>query len=86
MLSKYVITCYYITNNIRLGNFLRRPVLPRKIKHWSLRSLLVKLIKIGAKVIRHSRFITFHMAEIAIDKRLFAEILILIERLRCYSL
>ena len=85
----------FISNQVRLwlfvlaynpGNFLRRLVLPEKIKHWSLRSLLVKLIKIGAKVIRHSRFITFHMAEIAIDKRLFAEILILIERLRCYSL
>ena len=68
-----------------LGNFLRRLVLPRKIKHWSLRSLLVKLIKIGAKVVRHSRYITFQMAEVAIDKRLFAEILARIERLRCYS-
>ena len=37
-----------------LGNFLRRLVLPRKIKHGSLRSLLAKLIKIGAKVVRHS--------------------------------
>jgi len=68
-----------------LGNFLRRLVLPGKIKHWSLRSLLVKFIKIGAKIVRHSRYVTFQMAEVAIDKRLFAEILSLIERLRCYS-
>jgi len=60
-------------------------VLPSKIKHWSLRSLLVKLIKIRAKVVRHSRYITFQMAEVAIDKRLFAEILARIERLRYYS-
>lgn len=33
------------------------------------------LIKIGAKVVRHSRYVTFQMAEVAIDKRLFAEIL-----------
>ena len=84
----------FISNQVRLwlfvlaynpDNFLRRLVLPRKIKHWSLRSLLVKLIKIGAKVVRHSRYITFQMAEVAIDKRLFAEILTRIERLHCYS-
>ena len=55
------------------------------VRHWSLRSLLVKLIKIGAKIVRHSRYVTFQMAEVAIDKRLFAEILSRIERLRCYS-
>ena len=82
----------FVSNQVRLGlfvlaynlgNFLRRLVLPRKIKHWSLRSLLVKLIKIGAKVVRHSRYVTFQMAEVMIDKRLFAEILSRIERLRC---
>jgi len=81
----------FISNQVRLwlfilaynlGNFLRRLVLPKKIKHWSLRSLLVKLIKIGAKVLRHSRYTTFQMAEVAIDKRLFAEILARIERIR----
>jgi hypothetical protein len=81
----------FVSNQVRLwlfvlaynlGNFLRRLVLPKKIKHWSLRSLLVKLIKIGAKVVRHSRYVTFQMAEVAIDKRLFAEILARIERLR----
>lgn len=69
-----------------LGNFLRRLVLPKKIKHWSLRSLLVKLIKIGAKVVRHSRYITFQMAEVAIKKKLFAEILYRIDRLRCRTI
>ncbi len=34
-----------------LGNFLRRLALPRRINHWSLRILLAKLIKIGAKVV-----------------------------------
>ena len=69
-----------------LGNFLRRLVLPRKIKHWSLRSLLVKLIKIGAKVVRHNRYTTFQMAAVAaIDQTLFAEILARIKRLRYCS-
>ena len=65
-----------------LGNFLRRLVLPRKIKHGSLRSLLAKLIKIGAKVVRHSGYITFQMAEVTIDQKLFGEILSRIKRLR----
>jgi hypothetical protein len=68
-----------------LGNFLKRLLLPKKIKHWSLHSPLVKLIKIGAKVARHSRYITFQIAEVAVNKRLFAQILARIERLYCYS-
>ena len=54
-------------------------------KYSSLRSLLVKFIKTGAKIVRHSRYVTFQMAEVAIKKKLFAEILSKIERLRCYS-
>ena len=57
-----------------------------KIKHWSLRSLLVKLIKIGAKVLRQSRCVIFQMAEVAIRKEIFAGILSRINRLRCCSL
>ena len=68
-----------------LSNFLRRLVLPRKIKHGSLRSLLVKLIKIGAKVVRHTRYTTFQMAAVAIDQTLFAEILARIKRLHYWS-
>ncbi len=41
-----------------------------------------KLIKIGAKVVRHGRTVTFQLAEVAIPKSLFAEILRLIDRLR----
>ena len=65
-----------------LGNFLRRLVLPRRIKHWSLRTLLSKLIKIGAKVVHHSRIVTFQMAEVAVSKEVWAEILSRIDRLR----
>ena len=38
-------------------------------------TLREKLIKIGAKVVRHGRYITFQMAEVAIPRVLFAEIL-----------
>ena len=57
-------------------------MLPEEVEHWSLTTLREKLIKIGAKVVRHGRYITFRLAEIAIPRALFAEILRLINRLR----
>ena len=65
-----------------LGNFLRRLVLPRRINHWSLRTLLTKLIKIGAKVVRHGRIVTFQMAEVTVSKEVWVELLSRIDRLR----
>ena len=65
-----------------LGNFLRRLVLPKSVKQWSLRMLRDKLIKIGAKVVSHSRYVIFRMAEVMVSKRLFQEILERIRRLK----
>lgn len=65
-----------------LGNFLRRLALPKSVSHWSLRSLLVKLIKIGAKVVRGKRYIRFQMAEVAVSRELFKQILLRINRMR----
>ena len=58
-----------------LGNFVRRLALPRSVKHWSLTTLREKLIKIGAKVVSHSRYITFQLAEVAVPRNLFKAIL-----------
>ena len=52
------------------------------MKHWSLTTLREKLIKIGAKVVTHARYVIFQMAEVAVPKRLFREILERIRRLR----
>jgi hypothetical protein len=41
-----------------------------------------KLIKIGAKVVSHGRYVTFQMAEVAVPRQMFQEILMLIARLR----
>jgi hypothetical protein len=48
---------------------------------WSLTSLREKLIKIGAKVVSHGRYVTFQMAEVAVSRQMFADILSLITRL-----
>jgi len=58
-----------------LGNFLRRLGLPRAIKDWSIRSLQLKLIKIGGRIVRHARQIIFQLAEVAISGELFAAVL-----------
>ena len=65
-----------------LGNFLRTLALPEAVEHWSLTTLREKLIKIGAKIVRHGRYATFQLAEVAIPRALFAEILHLIDGLR----
>jgi hypothetical protein len=65
-----------------LGNFLRTLATPEPIKHWSLTTLKDNLIKIGAKVVSHGRYIIFQMAEVAIARQLFQEILRLIAELR----
>jgi hypothetical protein len=65
-----------------LGNFMRTLAMPKMVETWSMTSLREKLIKIGAKIVSHGRYVTFQMAEVAVPRRLFAEILSLIARLR----
>ena len=65
-----------------LGNFLRTLATPEPIEHWSLTSLKEKLIKIGAKVVSHGRYVAVQMAEVAIPRHMFHEILRLIAALR----
>jgi hypothetical protein len=65
-----------------LGNFMRTLAMPQATESWFLTSLREKLIKIGAKVISHGRYVTFQMAEVAVSRQMFADILSLIARLR----
>jgi len=65
-----------------LANFMRTLALPKEVEHWSLTTLREKLVKIGAKVVRHGRYVTFQLAEVAVPKDLFRKILSLIDDLR----
>ena len=56
--------------------------MPKIVEPWSVTSLPEKLIKIGAKVVSHGRYVTFQMAEVAVPRQMFREILSLIARLR----
>ena len=55
--------------------------MPKTPQPWSLTRLKEKLIKIGAKVVSHGRYVTFQMAEMAVSQQKFADILSLIARL-----
>ncbi len=65
-----------------LANFMRTLALPKEVEHWSLTTLREKLIKIGAKVVRHGRYVTFQLAEVAVPWNMFREILRRIDELR----
>ena len=86
------LSCHdFVDNQVRLqlfalaynlGNFLRRLALPKSIKDWSLRTMREKLVKIGAKVVKHARYVTFQLAEVLVSRSLFREILERIHRLK----
>jgi hypothetical protein len=86
------LSCHdFVDNKVRLflfvlaynmGNFLRQTALPRSVRHWTLTTLREKLIKIGAKVVCHARKVVFQMAEVAVPRELFRDILRAIEGLR----
>jgi hypothetical protein len=65
-----------------LANFMRTLAMPKAAEPWSLTSLREKLVKIGAKVVSHGRYVTFQLAEVAVSRQMFADILSLIARLR----
>ena len=85
------LSCHrFVANQVRLalfilaynlGNLLRRLCLPNAVKHWSLRSLQVKLIKIGGRLVRHARRLVFQLAEVAVPRVLFQGVLDRIGRL-----
>ena len=83
--------CSFAANAVRLqlhalacnlANFLRTLAMPEAAERWSLTSLKEKLIKIGARLISHGRYVVIQMAEVAVPRALFAEILGLIAGLR----
>src|SRR5215469_4580901 len=65
-----------------LGNFMRTLAMPEAAEPWSLTSLRENLIKTGARVVSHGRCVTFQLAEVAVPRQMFADILSLITRLR----
>src|SRR5215212_4121857 len=65
-----------------LANFLRSLALPREVAQWSLTTLREKLVKIGARIVRHGRYLVFQLAEVAVPHALFAAILRRIDSLR----
>ena len=71
------LSCHrFVANQVRLwlfvlaynlGNFMRRLTLPESVKHWSLRSVQTKLIKMGGRLVRPARRLVFQLAEVAVS-------------------
>jgi hypothetical protein len=68
-----------------LGNFFRTLVLPQGISHWTLTTLRDKLIKLGARLIKHARYVIFQVAEFVVTERTFRNISQNMQQLRLYS-
>jgi len=91
-LLRHLVSCRKFRNNdvrlelhalaYNLANFMRTLALPKEVDHWSLTTIREKLVKIGAKVVAHGRYVTFQMAEVAVPRGLFRKILRLIGDLR----
>ena len=79
------LSCHrFVANQVRLwlfvlaynlGNFMRRLTLPESVKHWSLRSVQTKLIKMGGRLVRHARRLVFQLAEVAVSPEIFRQVL-----------
>jgi hypothetical protein len=65
-----------------LANLMRTLALPEEVEHWSLMALREKLVKIGARIVRHGCYVVFQPAEVAVSRPLFAGILRRIDDLR----
>ena len=65
-----------------LGVFLQGTDFPEAIADCSLTRMQIRLIKIGARVVRHARAITFQLADVTVSGDLFNHILAAIQRLR----
>ena len=48
--------------------------MPRAIESWSLTSLCERLIKTGARLVRHGRYALFQLAEAAVPRAVFVGI------------
>ena len=65
-----------------LANFPRTLATPEAVSTWSLTSLRERLVKTGARVVRHARYAVFRFAEAALPREVFAGVLGLINGLR----
>jgi hypothetical protein len=64
------------------ANSITVEVLPNEVAPWTLTTLREKLVTIGARIVRHGRYVIFQLAEVAVPRALFAAILRRIDRWR----
>ena len=65
-----------------LAKLLHSLALPNEVAQWSLSTLREKLVKTGARIVRHGRFLVFPRADVSVLRAQFAAVLSRIDRLR----
>ena len=58
-----------------LGNIFRTLALSEKIRSWSLRTIQLKLIKMGGRLIKHARYYYLLLVETTINERIWKSIM-----------
>ena len=59
------------TTGLQMTNFWRRLVAPKRIDAWSLPSLQQRLVQLGARLVKHSRYYSLLLAERHLTRLLF---------------
>jgi hypothetical protein len=78
---------YIVTNMARpaervVAFYNQRGTAEQHIKEGKNTTLREKLVKIRARIVRHGRYVVFQLAEVAVPRLLFADILRRIDDLR----
>jgi hypothetical protein len=78
----FACTCYH---PLFLANSRRQWALPRSIRNWNLTTWRAKLVKIGAQVVSHSKYVLCQLAEVVVPRQLCGALLERSGRLRLGS-
>ena len=57
-------------------------VLPGEVARWTLTTLRERLVRIGARIVRHGRYVVCQPAEVAVPRASFVAIIRRIDRSR----
>jgi hypothetical protein len=74
--------CYESAQSANFVNFLLTLTQPTEIAQCSMTTLRERLVKIGAKIVRHGRSVIFQMADAIALRDLFRQVLAAIAGLR----
>ena len=61
--------------SVQSGELPAQAMPAQTVNHWSLRIVQLKLIKIEGRLARHARRLVFQLAEVAVSREVFRQVL-----------